>query len=67
MSEHARTIAELEKRVRDLEALRNQLLGMSTAARVGFKCIVGLGGYGFLRVLLDVIHWLNAPLAARPH
>lgn len=61
-------INDLEKRVRELEGLRNQLLGMSTFAKYGFRMLVLIAGWGGIDLLRKFAAWLNAPMnVGRPH
>ena len=64
-------IAELEQRVRNLETLRDQLFGMSTAAKYGYRALLVLAGYGGINfvhhAVITIANWLNAPLVQRPH
>lgn len=62
-------VAQLEKRNEELEAEiqkmkdeRNVLLGVGTAAKWGIKAIVVLAGWGALRFISDILHWLNMPM-----
>ena len=53
--------------MRELEALRNQLLGMSTFAKWGLRTLLIIGGWGGIDLLHKVIQWLNAPIAKVSH
>lgn len=59
-------IRELEDRLRELENLRNQLLGMSNAAKWGYRALLVLAGYGgidfFHHTLVAIGNWLNQPI-----
>lgn len=52
----------LETEIRRLQDERQQLIGMGNMAKWGIKFVVGLAGFGGVRVIMDVIHWFNAPL-----
>jgi hypothetical protein len=58
-------VEELKDEVRDLRSLRDNLIGISTAARWGIKILIALGGYGALNLVSRIIQWLNAPM--KPH
>ena len=44
---------------------RNQLIGMGSAAKIGLKVIVALGGVGLLDIFAKLLHWLSAPMAIK--
>jgi len=60
-------IRKMDERIRALENTRNQMIGMSAAAKWGVRTVVALGGVGSLDLLGKLIHWLNAPIVQRPH
>jgi hypothetical protein len=66
MSDQSQRILDLEARVRELEGLRNQLIGMGDAAKWGYRALLVLAGYGgidFFRHLFTAIgSWLNHPM-----
>lgn len=63
-----REVNRLKTQVQVFVDDRNQLIGMSKAARWGVKLIFALGGYGLFKFIHDIGQWLNAPLnVGRPH
>jgi hypothetical protein len=61
VSDQLQRIRDLEEKVRQLEALRNQLVGMSKAAIIGYRALYVLAGYGGIEAMHRIIAWLNAP------
>jgi hypothetical protein len=62
ISQLEKEIDDLKQEVARLNSLRDQLIGMGDAARLGIKVLVALGGLGAIDVAARIIHWLNAPL-----
>ena len=67
-----RRIGQLEDENRSLRTQiqifvneRNRLIGMGSAAKIGLKVIVALGGVGLLDIFAKLLHWLSAPMAIK--
>ena len=55
-------ITHLEKEVRELTRLRDQLIGMGSAAKWGYRALLVAGGYGAIDGVKHLIAWLTAPV-----
>jgi hypothetical protein len=55
-------VEQLKRQVADLKSLRDNIAGMSTIAKWGFRALILLAGYGGLNVIHRIIEWLNRPL-----
>ena len=60
-------ISRLEARIRALEDARNQMVGMSMAAKWGVRTVVAVGGIGSLDLLGKLGHWITVQFSGKPH
>lgn len=56
-------VDKLERQVRELESLRDQLLGMSTISKWGLRALFVLAGAGGISLAWRLVQWLNSPMS----
>lgn len=55
-------VEKLQDEVESLRSLRDQLLGMSAAAKWGLRLLIILGGTGAVDIVTRLAQWLNHPV-----
>ena len=62
ISQLEKKVEEQDRKIEALTTLRDQLLGMGSAAKFGIWMLGALGGFGLVDGVIRIVQWVQQPI-----